>query len=79
MALIEATDVEFGSGFNVITGETEAGKSVLLSTISLLLGARADKGLIRTGQQDVKLPRKSNCGILKRLLRCLMMPLLCSI
>jgi DNA repair protein RecN (Recombination protein N) len=49
LALIEATDVEFGSGFNVITGETGAGKSVLLSTVALLLGARADKGLIRSG------------------------------
>lgn len=49
LALIEATDVEFGAGFNVITGETGAGKSVLLSTVALLLGARADKGLIRSG------------------------------
>lgn len=49
LALIEATDVEFTPGFNVLTGETGAGKSVLLNTISLLLGARADKGLIRTG------------------------------
>ena len=49
LALIEATDVEFGPGFNVITGETGAGKSVLLSTVALLLGARADKGLIRSG------------------------------
>ncbi len=49
LALIEATDVEFCPGLNVITGETGAGKSVLLSTVALLLGARADKGLIRSG------------------------------
>ena len=47
MALIEALDVEFGEGFNVITGETGAGKSILLGTIALLLGERADKGVIR--------------------------------
>ncbi|MFA7230897.1 MAG: DNA repair protein RecN [Victivallaceae bacterium] len=51
LALIEEADVEFGNGFNVITGETGAGKSILLSTISLLLGERADKGIIRTGAE----------------------------
>ena len=49
MALIEELDVEFDSGLNVITGETGAGKSILLSTVALLLGERADKGIIRTG------------------------------
>ncbi|MCP3967659.1 MAG: DNA repair protein RecN [Lentisphaerae bacterium] len=49
LALIEKADVEFTDGFNVITGETGAGKSILLNTISLLLGARADKGVIRSG------------------------------
>ncbi len=50
LALIAAADVEFGPGLNVITGETGAGKSVLLGVISLLLGARADKGSIRSGE-----------------------------
>ena len=49
MALIEELDVEFNSGLNVITGETGAGKSILLSTVAMLLGERADKGIIRTG------------------------------
>jgi DNA repair protein RecN (Recombination protein N) len=49
LALIESTEVEFGDGFNVITGETGAGKSVFLSTLTLLLGGRADKGAIRSG------------------------------
>jgi DNA repair protein RecN (Recombination protein N) len=49
LALIEEADVEFSEGFNVITGETGAGKSILLGTIALLLGGRADKGVIRTG------------------------------
>ena len=51
LALIESADVEFGSRFNVITGETGAGKSILLGTVGLLLGERADKSLIRTGQE----------------------------
>jgi DNA repair protein RecN (Recombination protein N) len=50
LALIAAADVEFGDGLNVITGETGAGKSVLLGVITLLLGARADKGSIRSGE-----------------------------
>jgi DNA repair protein RecN (Recombination protein N) len=55
MALIEALDVEFGEGFNVITGETGAGKSILLGTIALLLGGRADKGVIRNGTERCEL------------------------
>jgi len=50
-ALIEAVDIEFGSGFNVITGETGAGKSVLIGALSLLLGERADKTAIRADSE----------------------------
>ncbi|MDD5597081.1 MAG: AAA family ATPase, partial [Victivallaceae bacterium] len=55
MALIESLDVEFGKGFNVITGETGAGKSILLATIALLLGERADKSVIRSGTERCEL------------------------
>ena len=55
LALIAAADVEFGPGFNVVTGETGAGKSVLLGTVSLLLGERADKGVIRAGAERCEL------------------------
>lgn len=48
-AIVEETDIEFGENFNVITGETGAGKSVIVGTIGLLLGERADKSAIRTG------------------------------
>ena len=41
-ALIEELDINFGSGFSVITGETGAGKSIILGAIGLLLGQRAD-------------------------------------
>lgn len=48
-ALIENLDIDFESGFSVITGETGAGKSILLGALSLVLGARADIGAISTG------------------------------
>ena len=48
-AIIDALNVEFQPGLNAITGETGAGKSILLDAISLLLGDRADAGLVRAG------------------------------
>lgn len=48
-AVIENTSVDFNSGLNIITGETGAGKSVVIEGISLALGARADSSFIRTG------------------------------
>jgi DNA repair protein RecN (Recombination protein N) len=49
LALIEEVEIEFKNGFNVITGETGAGKTILTEAIAMLLGERADKGVIRTG------------------------------
>jgi DNA repair protein RecN (Recombination protein N) len=46
-ALIEESEILFDSGFSVITGETGAGKSILLGALSLLLGARADRSVLR--------------------------------
>ena len=51
LALADNTAVELGPGLNVITGETGAGKSMLIGALSLLLGNRADKGMIRTGEE----------------------------
>ena len=48
-ALIEQLDIDFESGFSVITGETGAGKSILLGALSLILGSRADSNAIRSG------------------------------
>ena len=50
LAVIEAVEVEFESGFNVLTGETGAGKSILVEAVGLLLGARASADLVRTGE-----------------------------
>ncbi|NOT44829.1 MAG: DNA repair protein RecN [Acidobacteria bacterium] len=49
LAVIEAAEVEFASGFNVLTGETGAGKSILIEAVGLLLGGRASADLVRTG------------------------------
>jgi DNA repair protein RecN (Recombination protein N) len=46
-AVIDEVEVEFGSGFNVLTGETGAGKSILVDALALALGDRADTGAIR--------------------------------
>lgn len=48
-ALIEALEVEFDSGLNVITGETGAGKSILIGALKMILGERASTGVIRSG------------------------------
>lgn len=50
-ALIESLDIDFDKGFSVITGETGAGKSILLGAIGLLTGDRADMSAIQTGKQ----------------------------
>ena len=49
IVLIEKLTLQFGDGLNIMTGETGAGKSILLDALSLALGARSDTGLIRNG------------------------------
>lgn len=50
-ALISEIDIDFGQGFNIITGETGAGKSIILGALSLLLGGRADAKVIADGER----------------------------
>ncbi len=50
-AIIENTEFSLHPGFNVLTGETGAGKSIVIEAISLALGARADSGMVRTGAE----------------------------
>ena len=52
LAIVEEARVAFGEGLNVITGETGAGKSILIGALDLILGGRADKSLIRTGSTE---------------------------
>ena len=51
VALIESLRIEFAQGFNVLTGETGAGKSIVVDCVALALGGRADRDMIRTGAE----------------------------
>lgn len=52
IALIKEADIEFGSGLNVLSGETGSGKSIILDSINFVLGSKADKAMIRHGEQE---------------------------
>jgi len=51
-AIIDQVHTQFGPGMNALTGETGAGKSILVDAINLLLGSRASAEMIRTGQEE---------------------------
>ncbi len=51
IAVIEKADIELGAGFNVLTGETGAGKSILIDAIGAVLGARTSRELVRNGAE----------------------------
>ncbi len=55
MALIEEAELEFGPGLNVLTGETGAGKTVIIGALGLLLGGRADAEMVRTGSESLEI------------------------
>ena len=52
IALIDRADIAFGPGFNVLTGETGAGKSIIIDAIGAVLGERTSRDLIRTGEKS---------------------------
>lgn len=54
LAVIDALQVELGTGLNVVTGETGAGKSVLVGAVGLLIGGRASPDLVRTGMEEAR-------------------------
>ena len=56
VVLIERLDLGFGPGLTVLTGETGAGKSILLDSLGLALGARAEQGLVRAGCEQARSP-----------------------
>ena len=51
LALIKEQEIEFSKGLNILTGETGAGKSVVIGSVNLALGAKADAAMIRTGEE----------------------------
>lgn len=72
-AIIDSLELEFAHGLNVITGETGAGKSIIIDAVELLLGGKADASLIRAGAEKATIE-----GIfsLKPLTRALLIPVL---
>ncbi len=61
LALIEETEVEFTEGFNIITGETGAGKSLLIGSVNLALGGKFDVSLLRKGADSGLVELVFNC------------------
>lgn len=53
-AIIDNVEIEFREGFNTLTGETGAGKSILIGALSILLGARCSADVIRSGSEDAR-------------------------
>lgn len=54
LGVIEESVLELGPGLNVITGETGAGKTMLVTALGLLLGGRAESGIVRTGARSAR-------------------------
>ena len=52
IALIDSAEISFSKGLNVLSGETGAGKSVIIESLNFVLGAKADKTLIRSGKNE---------------------------
>lgn len=60
IALIDYAEIPFSNGLNVLSGETGAGKSVILESLNFVLGAKADKTLIRSGQNECSVVAEFN-------------------
>ncbi|GGC14242.1 DNA repair protein RecN [Novosphingobium endophyticum] len=72
IVLIEALDLEFAGGLGVLTGETGAGKSILLDALGLVLGSRADSGLVRAGEGKAGVTACFDFGLLPEPIRAVL-------
>ncbi len=61
IAIIESAEIEFSRGFNVLSGETGAGKSIILDSINAVLGFRTSRELIRTGADEARVTALFSC------------------
>ncbi|MEW6314713.1 MAG: DNA repair protein RecN [Pseudomonadota bacterium] len=60
--IVDRLDLEFGSGFTVLTGETGAGKSILIDALALVLGERGDAGVVRAGCERAEIAAEFDLG-----------------
>jgi DNA repair protein RecN (Recombination protein N) len=72
IVLIEALDLDFAGGLGVLTGETGAGKSILLDALGLVLGDRADSGLVRGGEERASVAASFELSAMPRALSALL-------
>ena len=63
LAVVEKAEAEFCPGLNVITGETGAGKSVLMGALDLVLGGRADASVVRDGAKEAEVEAVFELGL----------------
>ncbi|MFD0389937.1 AAA family ATPase [Tistrella bauzanensis] len=70
VVLIDRLDLDLGSGLAVLTGETGAGKSILLDALGLALGARGDSGLVRAGATQASVTAVFELALAMRSGRC---------
>lgn len=75
LALISKSSVEFGEGFNVLTGETGAGKSLIVDALLFLTGVRADKTLIKSGEEFAKVEGVFSVDVDNKNLNNILLPL----
>lgn len=68
LAIVEKAEVEFGPGLNVITGETGAGKSVLMGALELISGARAELGQVRDGAKEAEIEADFGTHVIRRVI-----------
>ena len=66
LAVVEKVEVEFGPGLNVVTGETGAGKSVLIGALELVLGGRADSSVVRDGAKEAEVEADFGGTVVRR-------------
>jgi DNA repair protein RecN (Recombination protein N) len=71
IVLIEALDLDFAGGLGVLTGETGAGKSILLDALGLVLGNRADSGLVRAGEDGASVTASFDFAALPDVVRAM--------
>ena len=72
--LVDRLELDFASGFGALTGETGAGKSILVDALGLLLGGRADASVVRAGSDRAELSAEFSCAAGSAVATCAVRP-----